>query len=427
MRSGEQLAEPSREIRPANDANEARADSSLKQRYLIALNIPVYAWRGGLYTDRLWLLDLQRHLDYIESPVLFCPRVEGQPPHGCEILPTTAPFDRLRIIGVPEATSLATGLALAPSHMRRAWAAVRDADIVHGGGVGWPIPLGYYCAIAARLQRKFHISIMESSPWRVLPNESASLGRRVRAWVMERMARWIARGSQLALFTTVAYRDSMVGPDAPNGHVFKASWIPEHQLTPMPEVERRWSERPESSVLRIGFAARLTVEKGTRVLLESLAHLDPGRRFEVNIIGEGPCSAEIRAAQVPPNVNLRLLATVDYGDSFFRVLDGWDCIVVPSLSDEQPRIIYDAFARGLPVIASRTSALTECITDRGDGLFFPVGDSRALAAQLSHLASHRDTLRQMAYSARRSADLHTHAKMHADRRVLIDRAWAAAQ
>ena len=52
-----------------------------------------------------------------------------------------------------------------------------------------------------------------------------------------------------------------------------------------------------------------------------------------------------------------------YGEPFFAMLRGHDLMAVPSLSDEQPRVIFDGFAQALPVIASDTPGIVECVTD----------------------------------------------------------------
>jgi hypothetical protein len=41
-------------------------------------------------------------------------------------------------------------------------------------------------------------------------------------------------------------------------------------------------------------------------------------------------------------------------EPFLSLLRGFDGALVPSLSDEQPRILYDAFSQAVPVIGSAT-------------------------------------------------------------------------
>ncbi len=49
------------------------------------------------------------------------------------------------------------------------------------------------------------------------------------------------------------------------------------------------------------------------------------------------------------SVRVSLLEPVSYG-TFLNLLRGFDAILVPSLSDEQPRPIFDAFSQAVPVL-----------------------------------------------------------------------------
>jgi glycosyltransferase involved in cell wall biosynthesis len=399
----------------------------LPQRYLLAVNMPVYCWDGGHFVEDLWLYDLRRHLEHIDDLTLLCPLVHGKPPASTARIPTDGAFARLRLVGVPYAPSTWRAFLLAPAHFVRIWRAVGKADIVHDGAVGWPIPLGYYSAVAAWLRRRFHLVIMESSPWRLVPGQRARWSLRLRCFLMERLARWVARHSQLALFTSNAYRQSMVPAAASHAHVFKAAWITADHVIDAEANAARWQARLQRSTphLIAGFAGRLCTEKGVQVLLAALAQLPPTCRCVVQVLGDGELAGQVRAAAAaaPPHLTIEYLGRVDYGEPFFAVLDQWDVTLVPSLTDEQPRIVYDSFARGVPIVASRTTALAECITEGEDGLLFQPGDSRDLAAVLTSIAGQRDRLLPLAVGARLAAAQRTHERMHADRQQMIETAW----
>ena len=399
----------------------------LRQRYLLVVNIPVYRHEGRLFTEELWVHDLRRHLDYISDLSLFCPVVDKEPPPGSSVLPSPLPSHSFRVHAALPARGMLHAIVMAPRHLMRAWRHVGQADIVHGGAIGWPIPLGYYAAFAARWRGRFHISVMESSSWRLTPGMRASWKQRIMAFVMERMARRIARQSELALFTTREYQVSMTGSGHANSHVFKASWISEQSVVTAAECDDRWLSRMARPKLRIGFAARLVAEKGVGVLVEALTRLAAqGVGLEAVVMGEGPMEADVKlaAAKCEPAVSIRLLGRVAYGPEFFSVLDDVDLVVVPSLSDEQPRIVYDAFSRGVPVLGSRTAALRECLVEGQDGLTFGVGDASELATTLRDCAARRSDLARMGRNARATALDQTHERMHADRHRLIEQAWS---
>jgi hypothetical protein len=86
-----------------------------------------------------------------------------------------------------------------------------------------------------------------------------------------------------------------------------------------------------------------------------------------------------------------------YGrDELAGALEQVDVVVVPSIWYENyPIVIREAFAAGLPVIASDVGALPESVTDGVDGLLFAPGDSDALAAAMQRLVLDPALLRRL--------------------------------
>lgn len=81
-------------------------------------------------------------------------------------------------------------------------------------------------------------------------------------------------------------------------------------------------------------------------------------------------------------------------------------LVLPSLSYEAapPRALVEAFACGLPVIASRLASLAELIEPGRNGLLFAPGSSRDLARRLAWAEAFPEKMRQMGECAQ--ADYH---------------------
>ena len=65
-------------------------------------------------------------------------------------------------------------------------------------------------------------------------------------------------------------------------------------------------------------------------------------------------------------------------------------------------VLVEAFANGLPVIASRLGALAEIVEDGVTGLHFEPGSPEDLAAKLQWADSHPEELRRMGQNARRT-------------------------
>jgi glycosyltransferase involved in cell wall biosynthesis len=140
------------------------------------------------------------------------------------------------------------------------------------------------------------------------------------------------------------------------------------------------------------FVGRLETESGLGTLLEAL-DLYPGTRVE--IIGAGPEEARL---QFHPRV--QLLGSVSAGEVQQRMAAA-AYLVLPSLSGEQePRPLIEAFANGLPVIASRLGSMAELIEPGRNGLLFEPGSARDLARRLAWAEAFPEKMRQMGECAR---------------------------
>ena len=77
-------------------------------------------------------------------------------------------------------------------------------------------------------------------------------------------------------------------------------------------------------------------------------------------------------------------------------------VVVPSTWYEMgPLTIVEAFACGLPVIASNLGSMAEVVRHRHNGLLFTPGDPEDLARQVRWAFDHPEELRAMRANARR--------------------------
>jgi glycosyltransferase involved in cell wall biosynthesis len=143
---------------------------------------------------------------------------------------------------------------------------------------------------------------------------------------------------------------------------------------------------------------RLTPEKGVRTLLEAWKILHGAMPLE--IAGEGPLVGETRAAAAQiPNVFLRGWMPRQHLQEMIRQAA---VVIVPSEWYEPFGLtIAEAFAAGVPVIASRLGSLTSMVRHRETGLLFEAGRAADLAAQVRWLLSNPDESPAMRVNARR--------------------------
>jgi glycosyltransferase involved in cell wall biosynthesis len=144
---------------------------------------------------------------------------------------------------------------------------------------------------------------------------------------------------------------------------------------------------------------RLSEEKGIRVLLSAWSKL--AASVPLRIAGDGPLHEEGVS-----EITRRRLKQVDFlgrlpVEDIFRWMRGARFLVFPSVCFENfPLAIAEAFACGLPVIASRLGAMAEIVADGKTGLHFTAGDDSDLAVKVDWAWMHPEEMRAMGQAAR---------------------------
>ena len=135
-----------------------------------------------------------------------------------------------------------------------------------------------------------------------------------------------------------------------------------------PDEIRDVSDAPWPAIpwsLRLAWAGRLAQGKGLEVLIDALALLvadeEAGHRVELVILGDGPARAslEARAARLSIGDRIHWLGYVADRATYMEALASCDLFVFPSPAEGFPKVILDAMAVGLPVIASGAGSLAE--------------------------------------------------------------------
>ena len=162
--------------------------------------------------------------------------------------------------------------------------------------------------------------------------------------------------------------------------------------------------------VRVIHLGRTDPVKGTELLIRALRHL-PNAPLELDIYG-----VVQDASATAMREGLRLLAD---GDSRIRFLPPvahedvlttmaqYNCVAVPSQWMETgPLVVLEAFAAGVPVLASALGGLADKVTDGVDGLLVrPFDDVAAWAAALHRFTSDRDLANRLSASIGRPRSL----------------------
>lgn len=161
------------------------------------------------------------------------------------------------------------------------------------------------------------------------------------------------------------------------------------------------------------YVGRLSVEKGMQTLIDAM-RLHPGHGLMV--AGSGPLEASLR--EVAPSACLGALPL----DQVMTRLQRAAFLVLPSVWYECfPRVLVEAFACGVPVIASRLGSLAEIVTDGQTGLLFEPGNAAELAERIRWAQAHPQEMARMGEAARAEYEAKYNPEQNVDQLTAIYR------
>jgi glycosyltransferase involved in cell wall biosynthesis len=162
------------------------------------------------------------------------------------------------------------------------------------------------------------------------------------------------------------------------------------------------------------FVGRLSEEKGLRDLLAAWRQLT--RPIPLFVLGDGPMRDEIAPEVRRLGVSdAALLGNVSHSE-VFGWMRGARFLVCPSHWFEGcPLVIVEAFACGIPVIATGHGPTAEMIDHGRTGLHVVPGDKADLAAKVEWAWAHPEEMQVMGRSARREFEIKYSASRNYDR------------
>jgi glycosyltransferase involved in cell wall biosynthesis len=271
------------------------------------------------------------------------------------------------------ANPLAAGRALLGS-LRRFWRVLDDVDAVLLFG---PHPTCFaFAALAALRGRRVTLGVRQDLP---AYTRNRHPDRRSIQW----MANTLEVGYRLLarLCPTI-----VVGPDLARNYrrarrllPINVSLIRDSDIVAEPPV------RDGNGTLRALSVGRIEAEKNPLMLADVLAELDGGP-WELAICGEGPLEPQLRERLAALGVEdrARLLGYVPIDGGLLDLYRESDAMLHVSWTEGVPQILFEAFAAGLPVVATAVGGLEEAVGDAA--LLIPPGDPGAAARALRRVA-----------------------------------------
>lgn len=286
--------------------------------------------------------------------------------------------DRIRFAPLPgyaSASSPAAVLRALPGSLRAFWRRAGEADVAWLLG---PSPLSILFALLARTR---------GTP--VVLGVRQDLPAYARGRHPDRRAAHLAADAMEMAFRRLARRRGVVvvGPDlaARYGRARRVlpiavSLVSERDLASESEASARdWGG--ELTVLTV---SRLDPEKNPLLLADVLARL--GERWRMVVCGEGPLEHELaaRARELGVSERIELRGHVPLDKGLIELYRSAHALLHVSLTEGAPQVLIEAFAAGLPVVATDVGGVAGLAA--GAARLVPARDADAAAAALEALA-----------------------------------------
>lgn len=390
------------------------------EKYLLAINIPIYKFEGILYLDDLWYKDLKEHLKYIKNLTLLCPIVKVDKLNNNFVKITNEDYKKINIVTLPEIGTMGSVFVNFLKILRICWVEVGKNELIHSALAGWPLPIGWIVYPISWIKRKKSIVYIESAFWRNI-TQCNKVKNIVKRHIFENINKYIVNKSDLKIFTSEGYAKDLSN-SRKKSYVINASWINSENIITSNQLDSKWDLSIEKNIIRLLYVGRLSEEKGVEFLLKTISTYPLKKnKITIDFIGDGNLKFKILEMQenLSTPVKIKYLEPISYDDNFFRFLDNYHIVIVPTISDEQPRIIYDAFSRGCLVLASDTSGNKSVINDRENGVLFKTLDENDFIKNLNWILDSHMDVKTIVKNALNKAHHCTHAEAHKERNHIL--------
>ncbi len=243
--------------------------------------------------------------------------------------------------------------------------------------------------------------------------QAAEHGRLSRLYL--ELERWLAAWSQaLVVVADFDRREGLeAGVGRPGQYALIRSGIEveEFRDVTLTRAEARSRVGVPADAFVVGQVGRLTRQKAPLDLLGAFEPLARARaEARLVFLGDGPLRPALEAAARRVGLEERV-HILGMRRDVPQVLRAFDVLALASRWEGLPRVLPQAMAAGLPIVATRVAGAPEAVADGENGWLVAPGDLDAFAKRLIQLAGDPDLARRMGEAGRARVDEFSAARM----------------
>jgi glycosyltransferase involved in cell wall biosynthesis len=326
----------------------------------------------------VFLPEVGRHF---ESLLLFGRMLEGPAPP--EFVPLPAHVELVELPHYPALTRLLAVSRAAASTFRSFWRSLGRVDIIWVFG---PHPFSLALIGLALLRRKRVVLGVRQDTvayYRARLPSRRWAPAMIPVLVVDGLYRLLAR--RLPAVVTGPGIARRYGGEGTSVLAMIESVVSANEIAPAPR-NRDWSGPIE--LLTVG---RLDAEKNPLLLVDAIARLvaRDARGWKLTWVGGGPMEEAIsaRAAELGVDGCIELAGWVPFGDQLIALYGQAHAFVHVSLTEGVPKVLVEALASALPIVATDVGGVSELLSAGRAGLLVPPNDLDALVGALENVAN----------------------------------------
>jgi glycosyltransferase involved in cell wall biosynthesis len=160
---------------------------------------------------------------------------------------------------------------------------------------------------------------------------------------------------------------------------------------------------PDSLV--IGYVGWLIPIKGVSYLVRAMKNV--AEKYPKSLLvlvgkGDNKGAEEMRIKEQVKNLGLAdRVYFLGWRSDVDEIMGCFDIFVLPSLNEGMGRVLVEAMAAGLPIVASRVGGIPDLVKDGKNGLLVPPADPAVLADAISSLLENKETRKRMGKAGRK--------------------------
>lgn len=229
--------------------------------------------------------------------------------------------------------------------------------------------------------------------------------RSVYLWYHDRVLRSVVARADVS-FLKGSTLFNLYGPDAKNPKFFHDTSYQSDEIIAEDVVTQRITDRAPDAPLKLVYCGRLVARKGCDRSIEIVAKARAmGANVTFDLIGDGPERAALEALVGQHGVGdaVRFLGEKPYGPALLRELAGYDGLLFTPAAEDTPRMIFDGYAAGLPLLGADIPYVQERHREEKATLLLPQDNPTAGAEAVAALATDPAQIATLAKAAHAAA------------------------